>query len=104
VQIITDLETLNKAMTPDKGNPNYEGMFCIKTVPYTCSCSPDKVWDFAHLEKKIVVWNEKDEDSILDLASQFKRNGYDPKIIEYKVMFGKAIHWDDIPDGEYRMA
>lgn len=103
MQIISDLETLNRAMTPDEGNSDYEGMFCIKTVPYTCSCSPGKPWIFAHLQKQIVVWNEKDEDSILDLASQFKQMGFDPKIVEYKVIFGKAIHWDDIPDGEHHM-
>jgi hypothetical protein len=103
MQIISDLETLNRAMTPDEGNSDYVGMFCIQTVPYTCSCTPGKTWIFAHLDKKIVVWSEKDDDNMLKIASEFKRGNFDPKIIEYKVIFGKAIHWDDVPDGEHSL-
>jgi len=103
MQIINDLDTLNKAVTPDEGNSEYEGMFCIQTIPYTCSCTIGKTWTFAHFSKKIVVWNEKDEDSILTIASEFKNCNFDPKIIEYKVIFGKAIPWDDIPDGDHVM-
>ena len=101
MQIISDIETLNRAIAPDEGDSTFEGMFCIQTVPHVCSCRPTQPWTFAHYQKKIVVWNEKDDDKILQVASEFKKANYDPKIVEYQVLFGKAIHWDDIPNGEH---
>jgi len=99
MQIISDLETVNRAIGPDEGSVDYDGYYCIQTVPHRCNCSPNRPWTFVHYDKKVVIWEEKDDDAILDVAREFKNHNYDPKIIEYKPIFGKAIEWAEIPNG-----
>ena len=96
--MISDVETLNKAVTPDEGNVEYDGYFCIQTIPHVCNCRPDRPWVWVHHQRKIVVWEDKDGD-ILQVASEFKKGGFEPKVVDYKVIYGKAIPWDDIPNG-----
>lgn len=98
MQIVSDLTTLPKALVPDEGTNDLEGHFCIQTIPYFCNCRP-RPWTFIHHGKKIIVWKEKDDENLLAMASEFKKIQLDPHIIEYKVMMGKAILWDDIPNG-----
>lgn len=90
--------SLPKEVTPDEGDYALDGYYCLKTDEYTCSCR-DKPWRYIHCDMKIVVWPEKDDDSLLKNAQRMKDLGLNPKITEYKVMMGKAIPWDDIPDG-----
>lgn len=80
----------------DEGSPEYDGYFCIKTKPHICSCCPDP-WLFVHFSDKIVVWEENDDPLILHVAHQFQQLGIDPRIVEYKPVYGKAVTWDDIP-------
>lgn len=94
-----DIETLIRATTPDEGNVELEGYYCINTNPYQCACSPERTWDYFHYEMKIIVWEEQDHPFILKMAAELKTLGFNPRIIEYKSIFGKAIDFEEIPDG-----
>lgn len=98
MQIISDLKIAQKAIAPDEDNNDLEGYYCIQTVAYQCYCRP-KPWTFIHCKARIIVWPNKDDNSILEAASEFKKIQLDPRIVEYKSMMGKAIEYDDIPNG-----
>lgn len=92
------LMTLPRAVSPDEGSIDLDGHYCLKTDEFKCGCR-ERLWDFIHYSKKIVVWPEKDDPKMLDFAQKTKELGLNPRVIEYKVMMGKAIPWDDIPQG-----
>lgn len=93
------LMTLPKEVTPDEGSPEYDGYFCLNTDEFNCTCRK-RPWRFIHYSKKIIVWPEKDDEKLLNVAQKMKDLNLNPKIIDYKVMMGKAIPWDDIPNGD----
>lgn len=95
----SSLMTLPRSVTPDEGNSAYEGYYYIKTDEFKCTCRV-KPWRYLHYEDKVIVWPEKDDDSLLKNAQKMKEQGFNPKITEYNVMLGKAIPWDDIPNGK----
>ncbi len=92
------LMTLPKEITPDDMSSELEGGYCIKTEEFLCSCR-DRPWRYMHYEGKIIVWNEKDDESILYSAKELKKMDLSPRIVVYTVMMGKGIPWDDIPSG-----
>lgn len=94
----SSLMTLPREVTPNEGNSEYDGYFCIKTDEYKCACR-ERTWHFIHCADKIVVWEEKDDNTLLHFAQMMKEMGLNPRIIEYNVMLGKAVRWDDIPAG-----
>lgn len=93
-----DRETLNKVTGPDEGDSAYDGYFCIQVDPFKCTCRL-KPWVFIHFIRGIIVWAEKDDPSMLLCASIFKKNGYNPRIIEYNAIMGECVDWEDIPNG-----
>jgi len=89
---------LPKEVTPDEGNHDLDGYFCINTDDYVCPCRK-RPWKYYHWHKKIVVWPTIDEDTILQVATELKVRDLNPKIVEYNATMGKAITWNDIPAG-----
>jgi hypothetical protein len=83
----------------EQGDTTLDGCYCIKTDAFYCSCRT-RPWSFVHHEQQIIVWREKDNKTILKLAQTFKEHDFNPKIIEYEAMMGKAIDWEDIPPGD----
>lgn len=92
----TRLMTLPRAVSPDENDTDYDGYYCVQTAPYLCNCRRQP-WTFTHYSKKIIVWEENDDDMILKVATEFKKMGLDPKIVEFKTIYGKCITWADIP-------
>jgi hypothetical protein len=92
------LMTLPRNVTPDEGDTKHEGYYFLKTDEFNCTCRK-RPWRWLHFDNKVIVWPTNDDDSLLKNAQRFKELGLNPKITEYKVIMGKAIAWEDIPDG-----
>jgi hypothetical protein len=90
--------TLPREITPDEGDYALDGYYYLKTDEFLCTCR-NKPWRFLHYENKIIVWPTNDDDSLLKNAQRMKELGLNPKITEYKITMGKAIAWEDIPNG-----
>jgi len=44
----------------------------------------------------IVIWKEKDDDRLLEVAEVLKRDGsYDPHVVSYNRILGPCITWED---------
>jgi|SRR6185295_18908784 len=89
---------LPRSVTPDEGDSQYEGYYYLKTDEYFCTCR-QRPWRYLHFDKKVIVWPTNDDIALLKNAQNLKDSGFNPKIVEYNVMLGKAIPWDDIPHG-----
>lgn len=78
----------------------YEGWYCVRIIPTRCSgcgfvmqyLEPDN----HHL---VLVWEESDDDELLDIASRTKADGLDPHIVEYEPGFGAAVEYKEAKAG-----
>lgn len=84
---------------PLPDDENYDGYFCVQTVPFNCRCR-NRPWTFVHWDKRIIVWKSKDDQALLQVAHEFKDMEFDPHIIEYNSVMGNCVDWQDIPAGE----
>jgi len=71
---------------------DYSGWWCIETGPWPCGAC-GWVANHATAMHLIVVFPEKDDPQLLDLANECKEIGRDPKIVEYEISFGPAISY-----------
>ncbi len=69
--------------------------FCVRTDPFPCpgeGCS--FVADYMTAAHLIVVWPRLDDPALLGAANNARAVGRNPRVIQYREDFGKAIPWD----------
>jgi hypothetical protein len=75
-------------------NRDYAGWFCIATDPWEC---PNPACDFVanHCTAmhRVIVWPEKDDENILEVAAGAQKGGRNPRIVEYEVEFGPCVSY-----------
>ena len=99
--LIGDLSTLLEMLEDVEGercDPNdYQDWWCIQHNPIPCrSCNQPICYvepPFIHL---IVVWEHKDDENMLRLASRIKELDYDPIIIRYSPIMGDCIPFEEV--------
>jgi hypothetical protein len=90
------VETKEGTTTNGPDEWQYDGWFCIKlNAPPMCGqCGNNIEYAERDIDHRILVWEEKDEDTILNAAISMRKWKFDPKIVEYEVRFGKCIPYD----------
>lgn len=97
--IVTDnpaiIEALDEIVDPmlNYTHQSYDDFWCVAIEPYRCpECkqliSHAQVWD--HL---IVIWEEKDDDTILEIAASLKIMKMNPRIINYNRNDGPCVEF-----------
>lgn len=83
----------------DNSDTDLSGWWCIACDPFQCpgtnhggACT--FVAHHATAAHHIVVWPEKDDPRMLDLAAIMLGKGRNPKIVEYEVALGPCITYD----------
>ena len=75
---------------------DYSDWFCISTNPFPCPATGcDFVAMHATAAHMIVVFPEKDDSRLLDLAGIMFVKGRNPKVVEYEVSLGPCITYDE---------
>lgn len=74
----------------------FGGWFCLAMAPWTCEgCGTTFTHSNTILvnggEHLIVVWPERDDPALLRAAARRKKDGDDPKIVEYEKSLGKCV-------------
>ena len=81
--------------TVDTGNKtptDYEGWFCIQGELDWCGeCGEYHKFQLDWYSKCIIVWEEKDDEYLLQRCIYLKEAGKNPKVVEYKPNFGKCV-------------
>src|SRR4026207_248391 len=75
---------------------NYEGWYCIQMKPVICpGCGEPMCYvEPPHLHL-IIVWEEKDDENLLQVCKELKDGDRDPIVIQYHPMYGHCISWED---------
>jgi hypothetical protein len=80
---------------PDDQEIDFSGWFCISTDPFPCPATGcDFVALHATAAHMIVVFPEKDDPRLLDLAAIMFSKKRNPKVMEYEVSLGPCISYD----------
>jgi len=92
-QIITDTDV----ETDDGSTDDFDGWYCIKTDPWPCGICGVVVF-YATVDHKIIVFPEKDDPKLLQLASWCQGDNplginRNPKIVEYEKSMGPCISY-----------
>lgn len=79
----------------DSDDRDFAGWFCVSTNPFPCPAAGcDFVAMHATAAHMIVVFPEKDDPRLLDLAAIMVSKGRNPKVVEYEVSLGPCITYD----------
>jgi hypothetical protein len=79
----------------DDGRGFDESWFCVQTDPFPCpgeGC--DFVATFMTASHLIIVWPRGDDPALLGAAANAREVGRNPRIVNYREEFGKALAWD----------
>lgn len=82
---------VNESLDDDDNDSDYEGFFCLGLDPSVCACGHIQEYFEPLLYHAILVWEEKDDPILLEVAAAAKRLGQDARIIEYKKELGDAL-------------
>lgn len=99
VIIVTDdpdfIEFLDQFVDPDLdySDPSYDDYWCVSITSYLCPGCNDLISHAQVGNHLIVIWEEKDDDAILEVARTLKEVGMDPRIINYKRDDGPCIEF-----------
>lgn len=70
----------------------YEEWYCIRVERYYCyHCSME--FDYLHNNRKILVWPERDDPQMLDIAQKAKDKTGIAQIVEYETSLGPCISY-----------
>lgn len=89
---VQDPHVDEKVWTPDD-DKDFGGWFCIATKPYPCPADCGFIAHHATAGHKILVWPEKDDPELLELAGVMMEKGRDPRVVEYAPELGPAISY-----------
>lgn len=93
--LLEPVDELESTLDAGDDDTDYSGWHCISTDPFRCPAEGCTfVADFATAYHLIVVFSERDDPRLLDLASIMKARGRNPKIVEYEPGFGPCITYD----------
>lgn len=74
------------------GDDDLEGWWCLATAPFPCPASGcEFVADYVTAAHVIVVWPEKDDPTLLEIAAIAHRKGRDPRPVEYQASMGPCV-------------
>lgn len=74
---------------------DYDGWFCISTSPFQCPAPGcGFVAHHATAAHRVLVWTEKDDDRLLDLAVKLQAVERHPKVVDYEVSMGPCLAYD----------
>jgi|SRR6185503_18148143 len=104
------IEALDQLVDPmlNYTDAGYDDFWCVAINPYTCAGCNQLISHAQVGDHFIVIWEEKDDDTILEVASGLKRAEMNPRIVNYNrndgpcVEFYEAIRrgWvDEFPHG-----
>lgn len=65
--------------------------FCLKVDPIRCACSHLVEYLEAIPAHVILVWKEKDDDTLLSTAHQAQALGHDCRIVDYSKKLGQGV-------------
>ncbi len=74
---------------------DYSDWWCISTDPFECpypSCS--FVANYSTAMHRILVWAEKDDDRLLDLAVKLQAVDRHPRVVVYEQSMGPCLAYD----------
>ena len=89
----TGFETDEELWRDDDGDDR-AGWFCVRTDPFPCpapSCS--YVADFMTAAHLILVWEQRDDPSLLFHAQRAKEVRRNPRIVAYEASFGPSASY-----------
>ena len=91
----TEFDQQTRERISDDGpGENYGGWYCVSTRPFPC---PAEGCEFTALHMTaahlILVWPESDDPAMLGFASDAKKFGRDPHIVEWESPFGPALSY-----------
>lgn len=79
----------------DFSHEMYDDYYCINIKPFKCNGCGRPVCYASAGPHLIIIWAEKDEDSILEIADLLMKDGnYDPRIVKYNRILGPCITYE----------
>lgn len=99
--IITNLpgliEALDEFVDLDYSGEEYDNYWCIQIKPFKCGGCGNVVAYAQCGNHFIVIWENKDDQSILDTAAELQKEGniYDPYIVQYNRILGPCVKYED---------
>ena len=97
--VVTDnpalIEALDKLVDPmlNYTHPSYDDFWCITINPYRCPGCQQIISHAQVGDHFIVIWEEKDDESILEVASSLKSMQMNPHIVNYNRDDGPCVEF-----------
>lgn len=88
------IDMLEHFVDLDYSDLEYDDWYCIQIKPMRCSCG--EVVTFASDDlHMILIWQDKDDDKLLELAIILREGDFEPFIVNYTHLFGPCIEFED---------
>lgn len=92
-QILTD--SREEAVLEHYDHDKYDEYWCINIKPFKCPGCNRAICYAVTGPHLILIWEEKDDETILDLANVLMKDGnYDPRIVQYNRILGPCIEYE----------
>lgn len=102
VLIVTDnpaiIEALDELVDPilNYTHESYDDFWCIAITPYNCPGCKQLISHAQVGDHLIVIWEEKDDETILYIAAELKKEtGFNPRIVNYNRNDGPCIEFKE---------
>lgn len=99
IVIVTDatelIEFLDQAVTLDYSGPEFDEYWCINIKPFKCSNCEKLICYATAGPHFIIIWEEKDDEDMLNIAAELKEYDMDPRILRYNRIIGPCVVFED---------
>jgi hypothetical protein len=99
IVIVTDheqlIEFLDQAVTLDYSGPEYDEYWCVNIKPFKCRNCDTVICYACAGAHFIIIWPEKDDEDMLNIAAELKDCDMDPRIVRYNRIIGPCVTFED---------
>ena len=97
--IVTDEETieefLDQFISLDYTDEKYDRYWCINIKPFKCANCGDPICYAQCGSHFIIIWEEKDDENLLNIAAELQRADMDPRVVNYNRYLGPCVVFED---------